>query len=84
MLIDGKIKLKNGTQIERFTEKGLKFQDGSELEADVVVLATGCVCHTFPHPSSLLTYTPDWPMRVFPSVTLSVRRTGGSSRRFGG
>ncbi|KIP03537.1 hypothetical protein PHLGIDRAFT_94663 [Phlebiopsis gigantea 11061_1 CR5-6] len=41
LIIDGKIKLKNGTQIERFTEKGLKFEDGSELEADVVVFATG-------------------------------------------
>ena len=48
MIIDGKIKLKNGTQIERFTSKGLKFTDGSELEADVVVLATGCA---FPFPS---------------------------------
>lgn len=41
MIIDGKIKLKNGTQIERFTHKGLKFTDGSELEADVVLFATG-------------------------------------------
>ncbi|KIP03530.1 hypothetical protein PHLGIDRAFT_110740 [Phlebiopsis gigantea 11061_1 CR5-6] len=41
MLIDGKIKLKNGTHIERFTDKGLKFEDGSEIEADVVIFATG-------------------------------------------
>ena len=41
MIIDGKIKLKNGTQVERFTESGVKFQDGSELEADVVLFATG-------------------------------------------
>ena len=50
MLIDGKIKLKNGTQIERFTEKGLRFEDGSELEANVVVFATGYVSHILsPH-----------------------------------
>lgn len=41
MIIDGDIKLKQGTEIERFTEKGLKFADGSELEADVVLFATG-------------------------------------------
>lgn len=41
MIIDGSIKLKSGTHIERFTEKGLKFEDGSELEADVVLFATG-------------------------------------------
>lgn len=43
MIIDGKIKLKNNTQIERFTPTGLKFTDGSELEADVVLFATGYV-----------------------------------------
>ncbi|KAL4247718.1 hypothetical protein ABKN59_008249 [Abortiporus biennis] len=41
LIIDGKIKLKSGSQIERFTKTGLKFQDGSELEADVVLYATG-------------------------------------------
>lgn len=41
MIVDGKIKLKSGTQIERFTEKGLKFEDGTELEADTVIYATG-------------------------------------------
>ena len=40
-IIDGDIKLKNGSAIERFTEKGLKFVDGTELEADIVVFATG-------------------------------------------
>lgn len=40
-LIDGKVKLKPDGHIERFTEKGLKFKDGSELECDVVVFATG-------------------------------------------
>lgn len=33
--------MKSGAQIEKFTENGLKFDDGSELEADVVVFATG-------------------------------------------
>ncbi|KAG6810447.1 hypothetical protein H0H92_011820 [Tricholoma furcatifolium] len=41
LIADGKIKLKNGTLIERFTETGIKFEDGSELPADVVVFATG-------------------------------------------
>ncbi|KAF7378296.1 Flavin-containing monooxygenase [Mycena sanguinolenta] len=41
MIIDGKIKLKNDSQIAAFTESGLKFEDGSELAADVVVFATG-------------------------------------------
>ena len=43
MIIDGKIKIKNDSQIERFTKTGLKFDNGSELEADVVMYATGYV-----------------------------------------
>ena len=43
MIIDGKIKLKNDAQISRFTEKGLEFEDGSTLDADAVVFATGWV-----------------------------------------
>lgn len=43
MIIDGKIKLKSGTPIEHFTKDGLKFADGSELKADVVIFATGLV-----------------------------------------
>ncbi|KAF7300095.1 Flavin-containing monooxygenase [Mycena kentingensis (nom. inval.)] len=41
LIIDGKIKLKNDSQIETFTPTGLKFENGSELEVDVVVFATG-------------------------------------------
>ncbi|KAJ7662439.1 hypothetical protein B0H17DRAFT_1093497 [Mycena rosella] len=41
MIIDGKIKLKNDSQLAEFTPSGLKFEDGSELPADVVVFATG-------------------------------------------
>ena len=40
-IIDGKIKLKSDSLIERFTPTGLKFEDGTELLADVVVFATG-------------------------------------------
>ncbi|KAI0344328.1 FAD/NAD(P)-binding domain-containing protein [Trametopsis cervina] len=40
-IVDGKIKIKSRTQIERYTPRGLKFTDGSELEADVVLFATG-------------------------------------------
>jgi hypothetical protein len=43
MVIDGKIKIKNGSSIERFTKDGIKFADGSELPADVVIFATGYV-----------------------------------------
>ncbi|KAF9244985.1 FAD/NAD(P)-binding domain-containing protein [Melanogaster broomeanus] len=34
-IINGDIKLKQGSRIECFTEKGLKFADGTELEADL-------------------------------------------------
>lgn len=37
----GKIKVKGKAIIDSFTATGLKFTDGSELDADLVVLATG-------------------------------------------
>ncbi|KAH8092246.1 hypothetical protein BXZ70DRAFT_466132 [Cristinia sonorae] len=40
-IIDGKIKIKNGTKVERFTPTGLVFEDGEEVQADVVLFATG-------------------------------------------
>ncbi|KAJ2924869.1 hypothetical protein H1R20_g12243, partial [Candolleomyces eurysporus] len=41
-IIDGRIKLKGSCgSIKEFTEKGLRFDDGSELDADVVVFCTG-------------------------------------------
>ncbi|KIJ06743.1 hypothetical protein PAXINDRAFT_91548, partial [Paxillus involutus ATCC 200175] len=40
-IINGDIKIKSGGSIERLTETGLKFADGSELEADIIVFATG-------------------------------------------
>ncbi|EJC99584.1 FAD/NAD-binding domain-containing protein [Fomitiporia mediterranea MF3/22] len=41
LIADGKIKLKAGTEIQQFTRNGIKFADGSELKADVVIFATG-------------------------------------------
>ncbi|KII91612.1 hypothetical protein PLICRDRAFT_38413 [Plicaturopsis crispa FD-325 SS-3] len=41
LIIDGKIKLKNDSPIAGFTPKGLAFEDGSTLDADVVIFATG-------------------------------------------
>jgi hypothetical protein len=40
-IVNGDIKVKSGSAIEKFTERGLKFADGSELDADLVVFATG-------------------------------------------
>ena len=41
MIIDGKIGLKNDSSIKEFTETGLRFENGSTLNADLVVFATG-------------------------------------------
>ncbi|THH30835.1 hypothetical protein EUX98_g3355 [Antrodiella citrinella] len=41
MIVDGRIKVKSGSEIDHFTEEGLKFKDGNDLKADVVVLCTG-------------------------------------------
>ncbi|EKM50761.1 uncharacterized protein PHACADRAFT_153015 [Phanerochaete carnosa HHB-10118-sp] len=40
-IIDGKIKVKSGSEVARITETSVVFEDGSELPADVVVVATG-------------------------------------------
>ncbi|KAL4064288.1 hypothetical protein V8B97DRAFT_1319745 [Scleroderma yunnanense] len=40
-IIDGKIKLKSDGPIAKFTRTGLFFEDGSTLDADVVLFATG-------------------------------------------
>jgi len=45
MIIDGKIGLKNDSPIKEFTKTGLKFEDGSTLDADLVVCATGLGDH---------------------------------------
>ena len=41
MIIDGKIGLKNDSAIKGFTKTGLRFEDESTLDADLVVFATG-------------------------------------------
>jgi hypothetical protein len=41
LIVDGKIKVKQGVEIEQVLPRGLKFADGSELEADEIILATG-------------------------------------------
>ncbi|KAI9573940.1 FAD/NAD(P)-binding domain-containing protein [Boletus coccyginus] len=41
LIIDGKIKLKSDGPVKKFTPTGLLFEDGSTLDADVVIFATG-------------------------------------------
>lgn len=41
LIIDGKIRLKAGSEVDRLTETAVILKDGSELPADVVVYATG-------------------------------------------
>jgi cation diffusion facilitator CzcD-associated flavoprotein CzcO len=41
LIASGQIKIKQGQEITEILEKGLRFADGTELEADEVVLATG-------------------------------------------
>ena len=42
MIIDGKIKVKSGSGVARITPTGVALADGTELAADVIVVATGC------------------------------------------
>ncbi|KIK62728.1 hypothetical protein GYMLUDRAFT_260001 [Collybiopsis luxurians FD-317 M1] len=42
-IISGKIKVKSGAGIKKFSENALVLDDGSTLEADVVVFATGFI-----------------------------------------
>jgi len=41
MVADGKIKLKSGVAVKEITENGVLFDDGTELGADLIVMATG-------------------------------------------
>ncbi|KAI1860801.1 uncharacterized protein JN550_011263 [Neoarthrinium moseri] len=41
LIIDGKIKIKQGQEVEEVLPHGLKFTDGSQLEADEIIFATG-------------------------------------------
>jgi hypothetical protein len=43
LIAEEKIKLKNDSHISHFTERTIVFENGSELDADVVVFATGQV-----------------------------------------
>jgi len=40
-LADGKIKIKQGVEIQKLEPNGVRFKDGSFLEADIVVMALG-------------------------------------------
>ena len=43
LLVDGKVKLRSGKglEIKRFEKNGVELNDGTKLDADLVVLATG-------------------------------------------
>jgi cation diffusion facilitator CzcD-associated flavoprotein CzcO len=41
LIVDGKIKIKQGQEITEVLPNGLRFADGSELEADEIIFATG-------------------------------------------
>lgn len=42
LIIDGKIKIKNGSPLKQLRKDVLEFEDGSTVPADVVICATGC------------------------------------------
>ncbi|WP_172125209.1 MULTISPECIES: NAD(P)/FAD-dependent oxidoreductase [unclassified Devosia] len=41
LIIDGEIKIKSGIPIETLTPKGMRFADGTEVPADVIIQSTG-------------------------------------------
>ena len=41
MIVNGQIKVKSGPKLQGFDETGALFDDGSKVEADAVVIATG-------------------------------------------
>jgi len=41
MIVNGQIKVKSGPKFQAFDETGALFDDGSRVDADVVVIATG-------------------------------------------
>lgn len=41
LIADGLLRCRTGVAIDRFTQRGVVLTDGSELDADVVVAATG-------------------------------------------
>ncbi|KAI0752533.1 FAD/NAD-P-binding domain-containing protein [Daedaleopsis nitida] len=43
LIADGRIKVRSGVSVDRLTKTGVALSDGSELEADIVVYATGYI-----------------------------------------
>jgi hypothetical protein len=41
LIVEGKIKVKQGQEVSEILPHGLRFEDGSELEADEIIFATG-------------------------------------------
>ncbi|KAG2340288.1 FAD/NAD(P)-binding domain-containing protein [Suillus weaverae] len=41
LIVEGRVKIKQGQDISHFDKDGVTFKDGSKLSADVIVLATG-------------------------------------------
>ncbi len=41
LIIDGEIRIKSGVEIDRLKPGGIRFTDGSEIEADAIVQSTG-------------------------------------------
>ncbi|KAG2356757.1 FAD/NAD(P)-binding domain-containing protein [Suillus spraguei] len=41
LIVEGRVKIKQGQDISHFDKDGITFKDGSKLSADVIVLATG-------------------------------------------
>ncbi|KAJ7790745.1 FAD/NAD(P)-binding domain-containing protein [Mycena olivaceomarginata] len=41
LIMEGKVKVKQGVEIEKLESDGMVFKDGSRIQADVIVLATG-------------------------------------------
>ena len=39
MIIDGRVKVRNGVEIDHFTPSSVMFTDGSELQVDAVIFA---------------------------------------------
>ncbi|KDR72505.1 hypothetical protein GALMADRAFT_228792 [Galerina marginata CBS 339.88] len=42
LIIEEKIKIKSGTEIKTYNERGVEFEDGTKLDVDAVIYATGC------------------------------------------
>ncbi|OAX34161.1 FAD/NAD(P)-binding domain-containing protein, partial [Rhizopogon vinicolor AM-OR11-026] len=47
LIVEGRIKVKQGQDISHFDQEGIVFKDGSKLSADVIVLAYGLTSSSF-------------------------------------